>query len=102
MKNFRATAIFIILVALQVSSNFCLRNHHQKHRFSEAKEQSTNYSLSNPVKYTMNGKVSGNNMEGKIYKSDGSVFASWYLFKGQTPVYNGYTQPNSNFHYLVA
>lgn len=38
-------------------------------------------SLLSTDKYRMDGKVSGDNMEGKIYKPDGSVFASWYLFK---------------------
>lgn len=95
MRNFKTTTIFIILVALLVSCNVCLRNHHQRKRFSEAKVQTTSYSLSSPVKYRMGGKVSGNNMEGKIYNTNGSVFASWYLFKDQTPVYNGYTLGNS-------
>lgn len=90
MRNFKANGIFIILVALLVSSNFCLRKHYKKlagigfmggNDLLLGKEQATSYSLSSPVKYKMDGTVSGSNMEGKIYKPNGSVFASWYLFK---------------------
>ena len=87
MQNFKTTGIFVILVALLVSSNFCLRNHDKKligkghpwNRDQLAKSSSS--SLSSAAKYKMDGKVSGDSMEGKIYKPNGSVFATWYLFK---------------------
>ena len=98
MRKFKTTGIFIILVALLVSSNFCLRSHHQLHsgnRYQLMKEQATsNSSLSNPVKYRMAGTKSGDDMEGRLYKPDGSSLARWYLYKKQTPVYWGYTNTN--------
>ena len=50
----------------------------------------------------MDGTVSGDSMDGKIYKKDGSLMLLWFLNKAPTSVYNGYSIGYSNLYYLIA